>query len=84
MVKGILIDTEDDRNRSPTAIPNGFFSGRASETIARNEDALLPGSSPDEAIIRPNIDRLGFVAGAGGGSGLTFGEGGAGSRDWVA
>lgn len=79
MVKGILIDTEDDRNKSPTAIPNGFFSGRASETIARNEDALLPGSSPDEAISRPNIDRFGFGAGGEGVFDLAFVEGGVGS-----
>lgn len=66
------------------AIPSGFFSGLARETIERNEDALLLGSSPDEDSNRPKSDRLGFGVGAAGASCFTAGDDNVGSCGWVA
>ena len=61
IVNGMLIDTVDDTNKSPTAIPRGFFSGFASETMARNDEALFAGSSPDVEMKRENSERFGFA-----------------------
>ena len=74
MVNGMLIDTVDDMNNSPTAMPSGFFSGLARDTMARKEEALLDGSSPDVDSSREKSEPLGFT-GAGGGvsSGLSGG-----------
>ena len=72
-MNGILIDTDDEMNRRPTANPNGFFSGLAKETIARNDEALLPGSSPDVDNIREKIDGLGACGTAGVASGFFAG-----------
>ena len=60
MVKGILIDTDDETSSSPMAIPSGFFSGLASATIFRNDDALLVVSAAnDVGRIRDQNDRFG-------------------------
>ena len=41
IVNGTLIDTALDASRRTIAAPSGFFSGIASATIFRNDDALL-------------------------------------------
>lgn len=40
MVKGMLIDTEDETKSKPMAIISGFRSGLARDTIFRKEDAV--------------------------------------------
>jgi len=40
MVNGMLMDTEDETKRRPTAIIKGFRSCLASEAIFLKEDAL--------------------------------------------
>ena len=60
MVKGMLIETEDEINRSPIAKVNGFLSGFASATIERKEDALLDASPPEGRNLE-NKERLGCL-----------------------
>lgn len=60
MVKGMLMDTEDEMKRRPTARVNGFFSGLARLIMARKEDAVLLGSSPEVAMSLDNIVRFSF------------------------
>ena len=62
MVNGTLIDTALETMSRPTATPRGFFSGTASATILRNDDALfvVPSGSPELGDIkRLHIDFLG-------------------------
>jgi hypothetical protein len=40
MVKGILIDTAEEINNSPTAMNNGFLSGLARAKILRKEETF--------------------------------------------
>jgi hypothetical protein len=53
MVKGMLMDTEDETKSKPMAIDSGFRSGLARAMIFRNEDAVggalanAPGRSLD-------------------------------------
>jgi len=72
MVKGMLMDTEDETKSKPIAIDSGLFSGLARATIFRNEDAVggalanVPGRS---------LDSIGDVdGGLGDGVGLAFSE----------
>lgn len=67
------MDTEDETNRRPTAIVRGFFSGFASETMARKDDALLEGFSPDETSL-DSRDRFGLGAVPGSREDATSGE----------
>ena len=60
MVNGMLMDTEDEMKRRPTARVKGLFSGLARLTMARKEDAVLLGSSPEVAMSLASIDRFGF------------------------
>lgn len=55
----MLMETEDETKRSPTARVKGFFSGLARETIARKDDAVLLGSSPEEGMSLDDIVRFG-------------------------
>ena len=75
----MLIETEDEMKRSPTAIPKGFFSGFASDTMARKDEALFAGSSPEVDSNRVNSTRFksAFGAGVGGVSGFSDGTFGA-------
>lgn len=57
------METEEETKSSPTAVVNGLFSGAASLTIARNDDAVLLGSSPEVNASRDSIVRFGFGAG---------------------
>ena len=55
-MNGTLIDTALDMRSRPIAIPNGFFSGRASATIFRNDDALFVESCAFEGRNRLHRD----------------------------
>ena len=61
IVNGTLIETALDTMSNPIAIPRGFFSGRASATILRKEDALLPDSCALDGSSRLHIDLLGLL-----------------------
>ena len=61
MVKGMLIDTEDETNSRPIAISNDFCSGLARDTIFRNEDAVGGVFMNDPGRIFDNIDFTGKV-----------------------
>ncbi len=77
MVNGTLIDTALDTMSKPIAIPSGFFSGTASETILRNDDAVLAESCVSAGRNRFHMDVFGgggvggllCVAGVAGGEG---------------
>ena len=55
-MNGTLIDTALDMRSRPIAIPKGFFSGRASATIFRNDDALFVESCAFEGRNRLHRD----------------------------
>ena len=60
MVNGMLIDTDEETSKSPTAMPRGFFSGFASATIDLNEEALFDASPEVEGRNRDKNERVGF------------------------
>jgi hypothetical protein len=77
MVKGMLMDTEDETKSKPIAIDSGFRSGLARATIFRNEDAV---GGALENVPGRSLDSIGDVdGGLGDGVGLASLESG-----WVA
>ncbi len=52
----MVIDTEDEMSRRPTANPRGFFSGLAKATIERKDDALFDASLPGEGRKRDAVE----------------------------
>jgi hypothetical protein len=60
MVKGMLMDTDEDTSSNPTAANRGFRSGFASIIIFRNEDAFRGALENDNGRTRESIDSLGF------------------------
>jgi hypothetical protein len=52
MVKGMLIDTEDETKSNPIAIPSGFRSGFAKPTIFRSEEVVSGARKTDSGRIR--------------------------------
>jgi hypothetical protein len=66
IVKGTLMDTEDDTSSKPMACSSGFLSGFARDMILRKEDALwgASGRLKDDGSLE-SIDDFsgGFVGG---------------------
>jgi hypothetical protein len=63
IVKGMLIDTEDETNSNPTAMSSGFRSGRARETIFQSDEADLGDFLKIESDVRDQFpDLFGEVA----------------------
>lgn len=63
IVKGILMETDDDTSSNPTAMSNGFRSGWASETIFQSDEADLGDFLKTEIDLKDQPDRFGEVAG---------------------
>lgn len=66
MVNGMLMETVDEINRSPTAKLSGFFSGFASATIDLKDEALFDASPEGAGRNRDRNERLGGGGGTGG------------------
>ena len=63
IVKGILMETEDEISSNPTAMSNGFRSGCAREAIFQNDDADLEDFLKPERDLKDQSDRFGVGAG---------------------
>ena len=63
IVKGILMETEDETSSSPTAMSNGFRSGCARETIFQNDEADLGAFLKTESDLKDQPDHFSEVAG---------------------
>jgi hypothetical protein len=64
IVKGMLIETDEDTSSNPIAVTRGLRSGLASATILRKEDTELAGSANVEGRTRDNTE--GFEGGTSG------------------
>ena len=62
-VRGMVMDTEEETSKSPIAIPRGLFSGLASDTIERNDDAVVVVSPPADGRKRDSSDLFGVDGG---------------------